>query len=205
MKALSVPHALILVCFLLPAVCFAQEATLMFENGETLVGEVLECTENSVKFRYHSEGKDVVGTFKVEDLDPYSFYTIRKQHVGNDGTAHLNLAKFGLQHDMFLVAIFHYNEAKKLDPAMVEKFDKEEKPALLENTAAKILARAKKAVERGKLLDAESDTSVILTHFPQTKAAPPITATTSTSPSSDRSAPSCSQAPLVDSNTGVDN
>jgi tetratricopeptide (TPR) repeat protein len=89
----------------------------------------------------------------------------------DSAAAHLDLARFCAEHGMYPGAIAHYDRAKILDPAMIEKFDQEEKPQIIERHTSKLLANARKAIEKGNLVSAEDDLQTILAYFHETPAA----------------------------------
>lgn len=170
MRPLSAITVLLLAFFLLAGTSPAQEDFIMFKNGTTLKGQVLSTTNDSVEFTYESNGRTKKDKVPARQLTPHSFYNWRNQDVGNDAQANLDLAIFCAHNEMLIQAVKHHNRARDLDSALVEKFDKEELPALRENIASKLLDGARKAVKRNDLAQAENDASLILARFSDTKA-----------------------------------
>ncbi|MEW6746379.1 MAG: hypothetical protein AB1486_26865 [Planctomycetota bacterium] len=148
-----------------------QEISLLFRDGTHLVGKVQQCTDEVVKFQYRTEHGEEVGTFAVADLDPASYYAIRRETVGEDGTAHLNLAIYCGENGLVAAAYAHYQRAKALAPDVVERFDKTEKQALLEKIAARLLDDARKAMAERDFERAESLVGNLILYLGETKAA----------------------------------
>ena len=118
---------LIFVFILFSSLAFAGESALMFRDGSTLVGEVVKCDNNTVTFKYSASGEEKTTVVQAKDLDPYSFYRVRSEHIGRDAGANLELAKYCLENGMFARSITHYRQAKALDASLVESFDRNER------------------------------------------------------------------------------
>lgn len=171
MKYLTIPAAILAATLLLSGFCQGQEVSIILKDGQTFVGEVLDVSADSVKVKYKTADGEKNGTFRIADLEVHSAYSILRQAAGDDAKAQLELAKFCMYNNMFTACIAHYHRAKDLDPAFMEKFDREEKPRLKENWAAKLLAKAERHIEKKKWEEAEEELSTILTYLFETKAA----------------------------------
>ena len=96
MKALTALLVIFSASFLVVDLCPAQEDAILLQDGTTLIGKVVDSSEESVRFQYETDAGETVATFHASDLDPHSFYNIRSQVLGNDAKAHLALARFAL-------------------------------------------------------------------------------------------------------------
>ncbi|MHC4943690.1 MAG: hypothetical protein ACYTG7_11795 [Planctomycetota bacterium] len=150
---------------------YAKEESVMLHDGTMLVGQVLSCTEDALELKYRAGDREVVEKFPVEELDPYTYYSNRSRYIEGDAGAHIELAIYCVENRMFARAISLYERAKELDPAFVEKFDEEEKPRLREEYAAKLLANAVRYIEKNQIDKAESEISLILLYWHDTRAA----------------------------------
>jgi tetratricopeptide (TPR) repeat protein len=153
--------------------CTGDESCLIaLKNGKSITGKVVESTDDSVTFTFKSNGTDVTSTLRARELEPSSFYAIRSASLTDSATDHLALAKYIADQGMYAQARMHYEIARSLDPAMIADFDKEELPKIKNGIAARLLASAKRNVERDKLDDAKRDLSTILTLAYETTSAP---------------------------------
>jgi tetratricopeptide (TPR) repeat protein len=170
MKGLVVFLIALFACLFMADLSLGQEMQLRLKDGHILVGEVVKCTDDTVTFKYYKKEGEEIGKFSARDLDPHSFYTIRTKTMPKDGASHLNLARYCVEQSMYTAAIAQYDRAKSLDPEMIAKFDREEKPQLLERHTSKLMANVKRALERGDRVSAEADLQIIITYFYKTPA-----------------------------------
>jgi len=155
----------------LAAPALAQTEQIRLIDGSTLEGRVVECTKDSVGFEYTAKEGKVVATFGAHDLDPLCFFEIRSSFVMDDAAGCLDLAVFALDHELYPQARFAYEQAKRLDPVMTEKFMEEKGETLAIEATDKLLARARHAFDAGNLESAEADARILLTIFPLSPAA----------------------------------
>ena len=157
-----------LVVLLLASVSLADEIVL--KGGEVGEAEVTATTFDSVTLKYNLEdGPTATMTLRAAQLDPHCFYTVRNKHMEDTVENHMALAKFCVSNELFFRAQIQVNKAKAIDPEKVEEILDDAQ--VRERIAQKLLTYIDKEMEIGNLDEAEKWISVLLTRFPDTKAA----------------------------------
>jgi tetratricopeptide (TPR) repeat protein len=144
---------------------------LLLKNGNSLQGEVLSSTYDSITFRHARGGGAVTITMEASRLDPHSFYTARDNSMEGTGEDHLRLAGFCIRNGLFTLGHVQYQLAKAADPELVAQFEKEDLPRVEEEIGADLIENAKLAINEGRLRDADRDLSFILTRLETTRVA----------------------------------
>ncbi|MHC4937840.1 MAG: tetratricopeptide repeat protein [Planctomycetota bacterium] len=159
------------------ALMFAGEAyaerLIILRDGSVFHGTVLDSSWESVKVkRKLPDGSEKTIEIPVEDCDSHFFYSVRDKAVGDDAKERIQLAKFCVSREMYSRAKAQMDQARSIDPAVVEEFMKTRFPEIKEKLADKLLKAGERALRRGSTKNAKKYASVILTKFEDTKAEP---------------------------------
>jgi hypothetical protein len=166
----SLPATLIgLVLVLAGATGAIASELISLKDGVTGAANVIDTTVDSITVSLSKDDTTVTVTLKAAQMDPYSFYEIRRDYMEESAESHLRLALFCVDHGMFSRARYHADRARALDPAYVEKV--RAIPDLLHSVADKVLESARKAYDENDLATAERLAAAILTRFPDSPAA----------------------------------
>jgi tetratricopeptide (TPR) repeat protein len=107
----------LLAVLLLPARADAQ-SELVLKDHAVLQGKVVSCTAESVTFDHVVGGRSVgTLTYPVAQIEPVSFYYLRRPALGNDAAATIALGKYCLQHGLNARARDLFETAERLDPS----------------------------------------------------------------------------------------
>jgi tetratricopeptide (TPR) repeat protein len=131
---------------------------------------VTATTVDSVTFKYTlPSGPTATMRLKANQLDPYSFYTVRKAHMEQTVENHLALAKFCMNNDLFARAQIQIGKARALDPEKVKEIGDD--PEVQEAIGQKLLTYIAQELKAGNMEEAEKWIAILLTKLPETKAA----------------------------------
>jgi len=144
---------------------------ITLKDGVTGTVNIIDTTEDSITVSFVREGASVTLKLKAGQLDPYSFYEIRRDYMEHTAENHLRLGLFCVQEGMFARARYHVDEAKAIDPAFVEKV--KAIPGLMDSIADQVLDHAQKAYDANDMATAERLAIAVLTRFPESPSAVP--------------------------------
>ena len=142
---------------------------ITLKDGVTGAANVIDTTHDSITVSFVRDEASVTLKLTVGQLDPHSFYEIRRDYMERTAENHLRLGKFCVEEGMFARARYHLNEAKALDPALVEKV--KAIPGLVDGIADTILGYARRAYDANDMETAERLAAAVLTRFPESPAA----------------------------------
>ncbi len=142
---------------------------ITLKDGVTGTANIIDTTDDSITVSFVREGASVTLKLKAGQLDPYSFYEIRRDYMEHTAENHLRLGLFCIKEGMFARARYHVDEAKAIDPAFVEKV--KAIPGLKDRIAEKILEHARRAYDADDMESAERLAIAVLTRFPESPAA----------------------------------
>ena len=171
MKAPHLLGTLVLTLLLSPAAAAQHE--LVLKDHHLLMGKVLSSTPDSVTFQHDIGGKQETVVFKADELDPHSFYIIRKDAIGTDGSdaqAHVQLAKYCQANGLFTRARNQWILAARIDPSLQTQSDAARTSAEA-GEAAQLLATAKAQQALGQTDEAWDTTLSIIRFFPSSPSA----------------------------------
>lgn len=143
--------AALVLAFCLPAA--AQDPAkkpddvLQKKDGGIVVGRIQKIDADYVEILVNGE-KDA-RKISLRDVNPYSVYKIRLDRIDkNSGDAHLALAEFCMSNSLYPPAVKEFDEAARLDPALVEKAKKRREEAHNEDGRARFEEAKRLAAER---------------------------------------------------------
>ena len=168
MKSLIPPAVLLgLILGVTSSAIAGEQITL--KDGVTGVVNIIDTTHDSITVSIVKDDATVTLKLKAGQLDPHSFYEIRRDYMGESAENHLRLALFCVKAGMFARAKYHLNEATALDPAYVKKV--EAIPGVVDGVAAAVLKHARLAYDADDLEAAERLAAAVVTRFPESPAA----------------------------------
>jgi tetratricopeptide (TPR) repeat protein len=169
MRTTSAPLLCTLILFLLaPPARAAEEIT--GRDGRSAMVEVLETTDDSVTVEYRGGETVVKARVSAKQLEPYSFYGIRRGHMEDTAPNHLALARFCFENGLLALAKKHIDLAIATDPEFVEQ-RRAQVPDLVKKFSEALLADAKAYVGKGDFESAQTALSILLELFPETPPA----------------------------------
>lgn len=140
---------------------------VLLNDGTIILGEVLSIDEKGVSVKTEEKTLEI----DAKHLDTIWYYGEWSERVGDDVDQRIRLALFALENGLFNQAALEYGRAKATNPEKVQEFEEDVLPQLQEGIAERLVAKAKKAHEKGDLEFADRALSLVLTQFPETKAA----------------------------------
>lgn len=146
--------------------------TLMLRNGRNVAGRIKSSTNAAIEMIVPLKSTEATVTYKAKDVDPASFYAVRSPVV-KTAAERLELGQYCLENGLFTEARTQGQLAYAADPALTKGFVDTKLKSIEEGTAAKLLARAKIALEQGDYAAARHDVAAILTRFGETPSAAP--------------------------------
>lgn len=159
----------LILCLLLEAPAFARMSEVMLKDGTAGIVDVLNTTEDSITVQFERNDVEIKLTLRASELDPHSFYHVRRERMEETADNHLKLAKFCIENALYAQANFQLDLAGKLDPELVADIRKD--PELRERIGALVLADARRSLAAGDLENAEYLASQVASRWPETKAA----------------------------------
>ncbi|MHC4938731.1 MAG: hypothetical protein ACYTHK_07160 [Planctomycetota bacterium] len=160
----------VLTLGLLAALSLASDR-LIFDDGHMVTGKVVSTTATSVTFQPEKEGAEPV-TVGAEALDPFNFYSIRERTMDPRSIDdRLALATFALDHRLYKRARIQARAADEIDKAKVDAWVQTHRKAIREGLAELLLQEARDLLRKDKLFEARGHISMILTRYPDTRAA----------------------------------
>ena len=151
----------------------AKDQLIFLKGGRVFRGEVLKSDWDTFTLKVkHDNGTEETADVPAEYFEPYFYYTVRDQALGDDAKGRIHLAKLCIENDMFSRAKIQMDRAEAADAAVVADFMKNEFPAIKEGLADKLLSHAKRSLRQGSTKSAKKWASLILTTFEGTAAEP---------------------------------
>ncbi len=150
-----------------PPALAGEQITL--KDGVTGVANIIDTTHDSITVSFVKDDATVTLKLKASQLDPYSFYEIRRDYMEESAENHLWLAGFCVKEGMFARAKFHLDEARALDADYVKKV--EAMPGVVNGVASSVLKYARNAYDAGDQETAERLAAAVVTRFPESPAA----------------------------------
>jgi tetratricopeptide (TPR) repeat protein len=148
---------------------WAEKDELILKNGNSGFVEVVKTTKDSLDVKGSVQGSGVAMTLKASQLDPHSFYELRRKHMESTAQSHWDLALFCVDNGMFNRAKHEATVAESIDPEFVAK--QKAMPEVREGVAESVLRLAKFHLEADKLDQAKQELSILLTKLSDTQAA----------------------------------
>lgn len=146
--------------------------TLLLRNGRNVAGTVKSSTSGSIEVVVPLKSTEAIITYKAKDVDPASFYAVRSAIVKTPAER-LELAQYCLENALLTEARAQGQLAYAADPKLTKSFVDAKLAKIEEGTAAKLLSRARVALEQGDYAAARHDVAAILTRFGETPSAAP--------------------------------
>jgi tetratricopeptide (TPR) repeat protein len=167
MKTLPVLLALTLCLVLTSAAAAAEQEEIMLRSGLTAMVEVVETGPESVTVKFTTkEGGSGTTKLRADNMDPHSFYEIRKRHMEKTVENHVRLAVWLASNGLFKRAKRQMDAARALEPDLDEKI--EAMPDVMEGIADHLVKAAKRHYEKGDLELCYEIASLLATRFPET-------------------------------------
>lgn len=168
MKSLpAILAGLVVIAAVTTSALAGEQITL--SDGVSGVANIIDTRPESITVSFVKDDATITLTLKVGQLDPHSFYEIRRDYMAETAENHLRLAMFCVKEGMFARAKFHLNAATALDPDYVKKV--EAIPGVVDGVADVVLEHARRAYDAGDLETAESLAAAVVTRFPDSPAA----------------------------------
>jgi len=162
--------AVAVVLSFLAADATAQQL-LFLKSGGVYKVKVLKSDWESVTVSLPLEGGgEEIHVVPVEDLEPHFYYNVRNKALEGDAAGRIRLARYAVDNDMFPRAKAQMDQARALDPKVVEEFMETEFPKIKEGLAQRILEVGQRSLRRGSPKNAKKYASLILTKFEGTAA-----------------------------------
>jgi tetratricopeptide (TPR) repeat protein len=161
--------ALLVAMVAFSGIALAEKEEMILRDGTSGFVEVLETKANGVKIKFKKDGSDISLFLKANQIDPHTFYSIRKKHMERTAANHFALAVYCAENGMYNRARHQVDVARSIDPEYVEKQKTSTK--VREGVGEKIVARAEMLFNAGKLEEAEEEVQIVLTHLADTAAA----------------------------------
>ena len=163
------PAKTLTACFgllpLLAAVGTAQHELVLKDHHHVMHGEVVSSTEASVTFEHVVGETSETQAYSIDQIDPHSFYIIRKYAVGDDVAAKVSLGEYCMANGLYTRARNQFEEARRLD-ASLKLGDK--LAQCREGTASQMLAQAQALLEKKQFSKAYRKTAEIIRVFGNT-------------------------------------
>lgn len=147
----------------------AQDEILTADH-HLLRGHVTSSTSDSVTFEHMVDGRSETLTLAAGDLEPGSFYIVRKAAIGADPAAHVQLGDYCTENGLFTQARNEYIDAAKLDPSLADSLAKKVESAR-DGTAHQLLEQAKSLQSRGKPDEAYDRALSLVRYYSTTSSA----------------------------------
>jgi hypothetical protein len=147
----------------------AELEEVILREGASGQVEVLATTVDSITVQARKGDASMKAPIKASALDPHCFYQIRRKHMEDTAENHIELAKYCIDNELFARAQRQIQHARDLDEAYVEKVAA--MPGVREGIARKVLAHARRELQRGKLDDAEKWASLVMARAGDTEVA----------------------------------
>ena len=142
---------------------------ITLKDGVTGTANIIDTTDDSITVSFVRDEASITLTLKAAQLDPHSFYEIRRDYMEHTAENHLRLGLYCVKEGMFARARYHVDEAKAIDPAFVEKV--KAIPGLMDRIADQVLEHARRAYDANDLETAERLAIAVLTRFPESPSA----------------------------------
>jgi len=158
------------LCLAASTAALAAKEEVMLRDGTTGMVEVLSTTPDSVTVKAKSKSGAVVqAKLLARNMDPMSFYTIRRKHMEKTVENHVRLAIFCAGWGDFNRAKRQMDLAREIEPDLDEKLA--ERPDILEKIAAKVFEAVLAHEKDGNLELAHEVASRLVSKLPETKTA----------------------------------
>ncbi|MHC4934439.1 MAG: tetratricopeptide repeat protein [Planctomycetota bacterium] len=162
--------AVAVVLSFLAADATAQQLFFLKDGGVYKV-KVLKSDWESVTVSLPLEGGgEEIHVVPVEIIEAHCYYNVRNKALEGDAAGRIRLAKYAVDNDMFPRAKAQMDQARALDPKVVEEFMEKEFPKIKEGLAQRILETGQRSLRRGSTENAKKWASLILTKFEGTAA-----------------------------------
>ena len=160
--------AFLLVAVSLPAWADNREPVTT-ADGVTGLAEVISTASDSVTVKFTRSGVEIESTMNSQQMDPISFYEVRRRHMESTAANHVSLAIHCAENGLFNQARFQMDMARALDPDVEQKI--KDSPDVMEGIAAHLADAAKRNYDRGHLDTSYDLVRILATRFTETKAA----------------------------------
>lgn len=167
-RAVQAATIAIALTLILAGSAFAKEEVVL-KDGTSGMVTVLETTADSVTVKHVGPKATVTLKLLAKDMDPHSYYDIRRRNMEDTAQNHLDLAVFCAESGMFSRGKMQYELAVAMDPSLVQKLS--QMPQMMDGIAKRLLAAAEKSLAAEEFATAERQASIVVTRFAGTAAA----------------------------------
>jgi hypothetical protein len=148
---------------------YAEKMEVMLKSGRSGMVEVVETTPESVTVKFVKEGSPITMKVRAKELDPHSFYNVRRKHMEKTAENHVRLAVFCVENGMFTRGRAQIEAAREVEPELDQKL--KDAPEIREKIADRLVTAARKHYKDGNVELCHEIAVLIATRLEGTKGA----------------------------------